>query len=73
LYLNEDFFSKGSGESIDIAEEIAARDALRRIYGTTEDAASLPFGDKARKYCEIINSLYKTLQKTNIINNNQKE
>ena len=71
LYLDDKLFSKGSGETIDIAEEIAARDALRRIFGTTEDVQILPFGDKARKYCEAINSLYETLQKTNITKKSQ--
>lgn len=32
IYVDKQFFSKGSGETIDIAEEMAARDGLRRIY-----------------------------------------
>jgi hypothetical protein len=65
--LNEKLFSKGNGETIDIAEEMAARDGLRRMYGTTEDTQILPFGDKARKYSETINSLFESLQKSKII------
>jgi hypothetical protein len=37
---------------------MAARDGLRRIYGTTEDSAPLPFGDRARKFGPIINTLF---------------
>jgi hypothetical protein len=63
LYIEEKFFSKGSGETVDIAEEMAARDGLRRIYGTTEEATQLPFGDRARKFSQVINSTYETLLK----------
>lgn len=61
MYVDEKFLSKGSGETVEIAEEMAARDALRRIYGTGEDAAPIPYGDKARKYSTIINSIYQKL------------
>lgn len=64
IYHNKEMFSKGGGETIEIAEEMAARDGLRRLYGTTEEAAVLPFGDKARKFSETINSLINTTQKT---------
>ncbi len=63
LYIDEQFYSKGSGETVDIAEEMAARDGLRRLFGTTEEAAQLPFGDKARKYSLVINSAYENLIK----------
>lgn len=69
LYLNEKIFSKGNGETIDIAEEMAARDGLRILFGTTEDVPVLPFGDKARKYSEAINSLIDSLQKSNMVQN----
>lgn len=58
IYLDEEFLSKGSGETIDIAEEMATRDALRRMYGTGEETAPPPFGDRARKYSSFINSIY---------------
>jgi large subunit ribosomal protein L44 len=61
LYVDQKFFSKGSGETIDIAEEMAARDGLRRLFGTTEDAVQLPLGDKARKYDLMIAAIYENL------------
>lgn len=61
LYTDTKFLSKGSGETLDIAEEMAARDALRRLYGTGEEAAPLPFGEKARKYSQFINAVYQKL------------
>lgn len=63
LYVDEKFLSKGSGETLEIAEEMAARDALRRLFGTGEEAAPLPFGEKARKFSQIINSIYENYQK----------
>lgn len=58
IYENERMIGKGSGENMDIAEEMAARDALRRLFGTVESATPLPFGDRARKYARDINSVY---------------
>lgn len=49
---------------------MAARDALRRIYGTTEDAAPVPYGEKARKFSEAINSIYTTLTKKELVDQN---
>jgi hypothetical protein len=63
IYVDKQFLSKGSGEKCDIAEEMAARDALCRIYGTGEDKGPLPFGDKARQFSDIINQIYNTLKK----------
>jgi hypothetical protein len=56
--MDEKQLSVGNGESLDIAEEMAARDGLRRIYGTTDDSAPLPYGDKARKFSQIINTIF---------------
>lgn len=61
IYVDEQFISKGSGETIEIAEEMAARDALRRIYGTGEEGAPLPYGDKARRYSSFIAKIYTNL------------
>jgi large subunit ribosomal protein L44 len=65
IYLNENFLAKGSGETIEIAEEMAARDALRRIYGTGEETAPLPYGERARKYSSFINNIYAKISLTN--------
>jgi len=65
IYVDEKFLAKGSGETVDIAEEMAARDALRRLYGTGEDAAPVPFGEKARKYSASINGIYEILSGRN--------
>ena len=37
------------GETVEIAEEMAARDALRRIFRTDEARPMLPMGDQASK------------------------
>ncbi len=65
MYIDEKYLSKGSGETLEIAEEMAARDALRRLYGTGEDMAPIPYGDKARKYSSIINSYYEKIRNKN--------
>ena len=65
IYLNENFLAKGSGETIEIAEEMAARDALRRIYGTGEETAPLPYGERARKYSSFINNIYTKISLSN--------
>jgi hypothetical protein len=70
LYVDQVFLSKGGGETIDIAEEMASRDALRRIYGTTEEAAPIPYGEKARKFSEAINGIYNTLRKKELVDKN---
>ena len=62
--MDEKFLSKGSGETEEIAEEMAARDALRRLYNTGEDSAPIPYGDKARKFSQIINSIYEKFHNT---------
>ncbi len=61
LYMNDEQLSIGNGETLDVAEEMAARDALRRIYGTTDNSAPLPYGDKARRFAPIINTLFEKL------------
>lgn len=58
IYLEEKFFAKGGGESVEIAEEMAARDALKRLFGTTEDAAPLPFGNRARRSIKQVNEIF---------------
>jgi len=37
------------GETVTIAEEMAARDALRRLYQITERRAALPLGQAGHK------------------------
>lgn len=58
IYLDEKFLAKAGGESVEIAEEMAARDALKRLFGTTEDAAALPFGDRARRNLKQVNEIF---------------
>ena len=38
------------GETVEIAEEMAARDALRRIFRTDEARPMLPMGDQASTF-----------------------
>jgi hypothetical protein len=49
---------------------MASRDALRRIYGTTEETAPIPYGEKARKFSEAINSINNTLRKKELVDKN---
>ena len=42
------------GETVEIAEEMAARDALRRIFRTDEARPMLPMGDQASKLFNIL-------------------
>lgn len=70
LYIDKQFFSKGSGESIEIAEEMAARDGLRRLFGTGEDSSPLPYGEKARQFSDKINNIYVALTKKELIDKN---
>lgn len=64
LYTDEEvLMGKGGGETLDIAEEMAARDALRRLFGTDESVAPVPYGDRARKLSNAINAHYEQLVK----------
>ncbi len=58
IYLNEKMLGKSGGESLEIAEEMAARDCLKRLYGTDEGGAPLPLGDRARKFSGLINEIF---------------
>ena len=43
LYVDRELVGESPGESLDIAEEMAARDALRNLFKTAEDQAALPW------------------------------
>jgi len=49
VYSDKKFLGSGPGETLDTAEEMAARDALKRMFRTTEKEAPLPFGNEGRK------------------------
>ncbi|CAF0794435.1 unnamed protein product [Rotaria sordida] len=53
VYSNKEFLGKSAGATISIAEEMAARDALRRLFETDEKRASIPF-DKLYKHGLLI-------------------
>ena len=42
------FIFSGYGETVNIAEEMAARDALRPLFGTTLNKSPLPFNKTPR-------------------------
>ena len=44
IFCDKEIIGESSGETLDIAEEMAARDALRNIFKTHEARAPLPFG-----------------------------
>lgn len=45
---------------------MAARDALRKMFGTGEDTAPIPYGDKARKFSQMINSIFENFNNSNL-------
>jgi len=47
IFCDKEIIGESSGETLDIAEEMAARDALRNIFNTHEARAPLPFGQPA--------------------------
>jgi len=49
IYTDKQFIGIGSGETVDIAEEEAARNCLRRWFETTENFAPMPFGKRGRE------------------------
>jgi len=44
IYCNKEIIGQSNGETVDIAEEMAARDALRNIFDIKEASYPLPFG-----------------------------
>ena len=44
VYCNKEIIGQSYGETLEIAEEMAARDALRNIFQTAEHSAPRPFG-----------------------------
>ncbi|GIY79972.1 ribosomal protein L44, mitochondrial [Caerostris darwini] len=48
LYSNKGFLGRGPGETLNIAVEMAAYNALRKFFGIQENDQPLYFGDKAR-------------------------
>jgi large subunit ribosomal protein L44 len=49
IYSDKKFLGSGPGETLDTAEEMAARDALKRMFRTTDKQTPLPFGSEGRK------------------------
>jgi len=47
IFCNKEIIGESSGETLEIAEEMAARDALRNIFDTNEARTPLPFGQPA--------------------------
>eukprot|EP00090_Calanus_glacialis_P004429 TRINITY_DN13304_c0_g1_i1.p1 TRINITY_DN13304_c0_g1~~TRINITY_DN13304_c0_g1_i1.p1 ORF type:complete len:341 (-),score=124.87 TRINITY_DN13304_c0_g1_i1:38-1060(-) len=47
VFCNKEIVGQSSGETMEIAEEMAARDALRNIFNTAEASTPLPFGHPA--------------------------
>ncbi|XP_046663674.1 39S ribosomal protein L44, mitochondrial [Homalodisca vitripennis] len=58
LYCNKELVGMGFGESIPVAKEVAAMDALKRLFHTTERAKPIPFdlvlaSDKKEPFANI--------------------
>ncbi|CAG0895410.1 unnamed protein product [Darwinula stevensoni] len=48
IYSDQILIGQGPGESLEIAEEMAARDALRRLFHLEDSASPLPFGKQGQ-------------------------
>nr|CAG4646587.1 EOG090X0DYO [Macrothrix elegans] len=44
VYSDKQFIAEGAGENLDVAQEMAARDALKRFFRTEDSMKALPFG-----------------------------
>nr|CAG4649700.1 EOG090X0DYO [Scapholeberis mucronata]SVE93891.1 EOG090X0DYO [Scapholeberis mucronata] len=44
VYSDKNFIAEGGGESVEIAQDMAARDALKRFFHTDDAMKALPFG-----------------------------
>nr|SVE81592.1 EOG090X0DYO [Daphnia magna] len=44
LYSDKNFISEGAGESLEVAKEMAAREALKKFFRTEDSMRALPFG-----------------------------
>lgn len=69
VFCNKEIIGHSPGESIEIAEEMAARDALRNIFNTSDARAPLPFGQEASGNDNPNIALAEfTVEATNLIN-----
>nr|CAG4636529.1 EOG090X0DYO [Eubosmina coregoni]SVE70071.1 EOG090X0DYO [Eubosmina coregoni] len=57
VYSDKNFVAEGTGESIETAQEMAARDALKRFFSTEDSMRALPFGRQLKKIQEKITQL----------------
>nr|CAG4642056.1 EOG090X0DYO [Eurycercus lamellatus] len=44
VYSDKNFIAEGAGESVEIAQEMASREALKRFFHTEDSMRALPFG-----------------------------
>nr|SVE77263.1 EOG090X0DYO [Daphnia lumholtzi]SVE77875.1 EOG090X0DYO [Daphnia lumholtzi]SVE78505.1 EOG090X0DYO [Daphnia lumholtzi] len=44
VYSDKNFISEGAGESLEVAKEMAAREALKKLFHTEDSMRALPFG-----------------------------
>lgn len=49
IYSNKQLIGQSPGETLTIAEEMAARDALRKLFGLMDNDAPLKFGEEGHK------------------------
>lgn len=49
IYVDREEIGEGAGETVLIAEEMAARDALRNLFGLQENRAPLSFGNEGHR------------------------
>nr|CAG4643511.1 EOG090X0DYO [Ilyocryptus agilis] len=57
IYSDKIFIAEGAGESLEIAQEIAARDALKRLFHTEDSMKALPFGRQLKAFKSKIEQL----------------
>jgi len=51
IYVDRELIGESPGETVEFAEEMAARDALRNLYRTSENAAPLPWAKLPTTSC----------------------
>merc|ERR1712136_796 len=60
IYSNKTFVASGTGESVEIAQEMAARNGLKKLFHTDDSMRALPFGRQLKELQQKIKDLENT-------------
>ena len=67
VYCDKQLIGQSYGETLDIAEEMAARDALRNIFQTAEHSDPRPYGQELPETSAHVNIESYSVEPRNII------